>query len=42
MKTKDDPKKQVINLTQKKFYKEDFSLLNENMNFVPNPGKLNK
>ena len=42
MKTKEDPNKQVINLTQKKIHKDDFSLLNKNMNFVPNPGKPNK
>ena len=42
MKTREDPNKQVINLTQKKIHKDDFSLLNKNMNFVPNPGKPNK
>ena len=32
----------MVNLTEKKFKKDDFSLLRKNLNFVPNPGKHNK
>ena len=38
----EDPKKYVINLTKKTFHKDDFSLLNKNLNFIPNPGSHNK
>ena len=31
-----------MNLTEEKFDKNEFKLLNKNMNFVPNPGKYNK
>ena len=37
-----DPYKYAINLTNKKFTGNDFKLLNKNLNFVPNPGKLSK
>ena len=37
-----DPYKYALNLTNKKFARNDFKLLNNNLNFVPNPGKLNK
>ena len=39
---KHDPLGYVVNLTDKKFTKNDFKLLNKNLNFTPNPGKYNK
>ena len=42
MNTREDPNKYVVNLTNKTFHKDDFSLLNKNLNFVPNPGSHNK
>ena len=34
--------KNVVNLTKKTFHRDDFSLLNKNLNFIPNPGSHNK
>ena len=31
-----------MNLTKKTFHKDDFSLLNKNLNFIPDPGPYNK
>ena len=42
MKSVEDPNKYVINLTKKPFTKNQFKLLNKNLNFVPNPGKPNQ
>ena len=41
-KTTKDPNNYVINLTKKSFSKNEFKLLNKNLNYVPNPGKPNK
>ena len=39
--TLEDPFKQVINLTQKRFKKNEFKLLNKNLNFCPRPFQYN-
>ena len=31
----------VINLTKKQFTKDQYKLLNKNLNYIPNPGKPN-
>ena len=37
-----DPYEYVINLTKKQFTKNEYKLLNKNLNYIPNPGKPNK
>ena len=37
-----DPDNHVVNLTKKAFTKDQFKLLNKNLNFIPNPGNFNK
>ena len=41
-KTTTDPYNYVINLSGKPFHKNEYKLLQKNLNFVPNPGKPNK